>query len=63
MVESEGVITSFFKIGRIKIEVGSTNSNESPIHKYLEKNREGIHHLAFDVEDIYSEMDRLKGRD
>jgi len=60
VVESEGVITTFFKIGENKIELVAATNSYSPIHKYLEKNREGIHHLAFDVEDIYSEMKRLK---
>ena len=60
VVESEGVITSFFKIGENKIELVAATNSHSPINKYLKKNREGIHHLAFDVEDIYSEMKRLK---
>ena len=60
VVESEGVTTSFFKIGENKIELVAATNSESPIQKYLEKNREGIHHLALDVEDIYSEMERLK---
>ena len=59
-IESEGVVTSFFEIGDSKIElVAATNSN-SPIAKYLQKNRSGIHHLAFDVNDIKKEMNRLK---
>ena len=60
MVESEGVVTSFFQIGENKIELVAATNSESPIQKYLEKNREGMHHLALDVEDIYSEMERLK---
>ena len=59
-VESEGVVTSFFKIGKNKIELVSATNSDSPIHKYLSKNREGMHHIAFDVEDISSEMQRLK---
>lgn len=59
-VESEAVTTSFFEIGESKIELLQANSETSAIHKYLEKNREGIHHIAFDVEDIYAEMERLK---
>jgi methylmalonyl-CoA/ethylmalonyl-CoA epimerase len=59
-VESEGVVTSFFQIGEIKIELVSATNSDSPIHKYLSKNREGMHHIAFDVEDISSEMQRLK---
>ncbi len=59
-VESEAVTTSFFEIGESKIELLQANSEGSAIHKYLEKNREGIHHIAFDVEDIYAEIERLK---
>ena len=59
-VESEGVSTSFFWIGNSKIELLEASNSNSAIAKYLEKNREGIHHLAFDVEDIYVEIERLK---
>ena len=59
-VESEFVSTSFFEIGESKIELLQATDEKSAIHKYLDKNREGIHHLAFDVEDIYSEIERLK---
>ena len=59
-VEYEGVITSFFQIGENKIELVAATNTDSPISKYLEKNREGMHHIAFDVEDIEKEMDRLK---
>ncbi|WP_029331390.1 methylmalonyl-CoA epimerase [Gillisia marina] len=60
-VESEGVDTSFFKVGDSKIELLAATNPESPIAKFLEKRGEGIHHLAFNVEDIQSEIDRLKG--
>jgi len=60
IVESEGVTTSFFQIGESKIELVAASNTESPISKYLEKNREGMHHIAFDVEDIEKEMERLK---
>ena len=59
-VESEGVLTSFFMNGPNKIELLQATSNESPIAKFLEKKGEGIHHIAFDVEDIYKEVERLK---
>lgn len=59
-VESEGVLTSFFQTGINKIELLSATTPESPIAKFLEKKGEGIHHIAFDVEDIYSEIERLK---
>jgi len=61
IIESEGVTTSFFQIGKSKIELVSANNSESPINKYLQKNREGMHHIAFAVEDIVKEMERLKG--
>lgn len=60
-VESEAVTTSFFEIGNSKIELLQATNESSAIHKYLEKNREGIHHIAFDVEDIFQEIERLKG--
>jgi len=59
-VESEGVLTSFFQTGANKIELLMATNPESPIAKFLEKKGEGIHHIAFDVEDIYSEIERLK---
>jgi len=59
-VESEGVKTSFFKTGESKIELlGATNEN-SPIAKFLKKKGEGIHHIAFAVEDIKKKIEELK---
>ncbi|RZS96997.1 methylmalonyl-CoA epimerase [Cecembia calidifontis] len=60
IVEGEGVKTSFFMIGNTKIELLEATRTDSPIAKYLDKKPEGVHHIAFDVEDIYLEMDRLK---
>ncbi|MFL9844243.1 methylmalonyl-CoA epimerase [Flavobacterium rhizosphaerae] len=59
-VASEGVKTSFFMNGPNKIELLEATSPDSPIAKFLEKKGEGIHHIAFDVEDIISETARLK---
>lgn len=59
-VESEHVITSFFQCGESKIELLQATSPDSAIAKFLDKNREGIHHIAFDVSDIFAEIDRLK---
>ncbi|MBC8984494.1 methylmalonyl-CoA epimerase [Pedobacter sp. N36a] len=59
-VLSEGVNTAFFQVGAHKIELLSASTAESPIAKFLEKKGEGIHHIAFDVEDILAEMQRLK---
>jgi len=59
-VESEHVSTAFFQVGETKIELLEATSPDSAIAKYLGKNRPGIHHLAFDVVDIYAEIRRLK---
>lgn len=59
-VASEGVKTSFFKSGPNKIELLQATNLESPIAKFLEKKGEGIHHIAFAVDDILSEIKRLK---
>lgn len=59
-VASEGVKTSFFQNGPNKIELLEATNADSPIAKFLEKKGEGIHHIAFDVEDIVSEINRLK---
>ena len=59
MVESENVNTSFFQIGESKIELLGATSEESAIAKYLEKRGEGIHHLAFAVKNIETEVERL----
>ncbi|PWB21641.1 methylmalonyl-CoA epimerase [Flavobacterium sp. HTF] len=60
-VLSEGVLTSFFQTGESKIELLMATNPESPIAKFLDKKGEGIHHIAFDVADIYAETERLKG--
>ena len=59
-VISEGVKTSFFKAGPNKIELLEATNPESPIAKFIEKKGEGIHHIAFAVSDIISEIARLK---
>ena len=59
-VEEEKVSTSFFKLGESKIELLEATSNESPIAKFIEKRGEGIHHIAFAVEDIRKTMAMLK---
>jgi len=58
-VASEGVKTSFFKCGESKIELLEATNESSPIAKFIEKRGEGIHHLAFAVEDIEAEIKRL----
>ena len=59
-VESEGVKTSFFMNGPNKIELLEATREGSPIAKFIDKKGAGIHHIAFDVDDIVSEMERLK---
>lgn len=60
VVDSESVSTAFFKINQTKIELLEATNNESAIARFLEKKGEGIHHIAFEVDDILSEMQRLK---
>ncbi|MEP5611511.1 MAG: methylmalonyl-CoA epimerase [Cyclobacteriaceae bacterium] len=59
-VESEQVDTSFFKVGGTKIEFLSASNSDSAIAKFIEKRGEGIHHIAFEVEDIHHELERLQ---
>ena len=61
-VESEGVRTSFFEAGPNKIELLEGTSEDSPISKFIAKKGEGIHHIAFAVDDILSEVKRLKAQ-
>lgn len=59
-VEEQGVVTSFFRTGESKIELLEPLHDQSPIHAFIEKRGEGIHHIAFEVEDIRREMERLR---
>lgn len=59
-VESEGVITSFFMVGETKIELLQATGPESPIAKFIEKKGEGIHHIAFAVDNSEEEIIRLE---
>ena len=59
-VETEQVDTSFFKVGHTKIEFLSATDENSAIAKFIEKRGEGIHHIAFEVEDIHHELKRLQ---
>ncbi len=59
-VSSEGVTTSFFQLGETKIELLEATNDDSPIAKFIQKKGEGIHHIAYEVEDITLEMQRLK---
>lgn len=59
-VESEGVSTSFFMLGETKIELVASTSENSSIAKFIEKKGEGIHHIAYAVDNIEKEMERLR---
>ncbi len=59
-VASEGVRTSFFKMGQSKIELLESLDTDGPIARFLEKRGEGVHHIAFAVDDIVAEVERLK---
>jgi methylmalonyl-CoA/ethylmalonyl-CoA epimerase len=58
-VESEGVRTSFFEVGGIKIELLEATRPDSPIAKFIERRGEGIHHLAFEADPIQDKMNQL----
>ncbi|SDF07808.1 methylmalonyl-CoA epimerase [Chitinophaga filiformis] len=60
-VESEAVQTAFFRKGETKIELLEATNPGSTIAKFVDKKGEGMHHIAFEVTDIYAEMERLKG--
>ncbi len=61
-VESEGVRTSFFEVGGIKIELLEATRPDSPIAKFIEKRGEGIHHLAFDADPVDDKMKELSSQ-
>lgn len=60
LVDGEGVETSFFQVGETKVELLQATREDSAIAKYIDRRSEGVHHVAFDVEDIHAEVDRLK---
>lgn len=60
IVESENVTTAFLKTGQTKIELLESNTEDGSIARYIIKRGEGIHHIAFEVADIFAEMERLK---
>lgn len=60
IVESEAVRTAFLQVGESKVELLEATDPGSAIAKFLEKNREGLHHIAFEVDDIDAELTRLK---
>ena len=60
VVESEGVRTSFFQLGGVKLELLEATREDSPIAKFIEKRGEGIHHLAFEVSDIKQSIEQCR---
>lgn len=60
VVEREKVSTAFFKTGDTKIELLQSTDEQGVIARFIEKKGEGVHHIAFGVEDIVAEMERLK---
>lgn len=63
VVESEGVATSFFKVGHTKIELLEATRPDSPIAKFIANKGEGIHHIAYAVTDIVQAMESLRAQD
>ena len=59
-VESEKVLTAFFKKGETKIELLESSDPDGVIARFIEKKGEGLHHIAFEIENIEAEMERLK---
>lgn len=60
IVESEKVKTAFFQTGESKVELLGATEPGSVIAKYVDRKGEGLHHVAFEVEDIYAELERLR---
>lgn len=60
VVESEGVRTSFFRLGGVKLEFLEATREDSPIAKFIEKRGEGIHHLAFEVSDLTQSIEECR---
>ena len=59
-LETQQLNVSFFKLEDTKVELLEPISEKSTVHKFLQTKGEGIHHVAFEVDDIYAEMERLK---
>jgi methylmalonyl-CoA/ethylmalonyl-CoA epimerase len=59
-VASEGVLTAFFRVGESKIELLEATNPDSAIAKFLSKNGPGFHHVAFEVDHIEAEIERLQ---
>ncbi len=62
VVENQKVETAFFNTGESKVELLGATDSDSVIQKYIDKHGEGMHHVAFEVKDIHSELKRLKNK-
>lgn len=62
IVESEGVKTAFLQVGESKIELLEATREDSPIAKFLSNSKSGFHHVAFEVDDLDAELERLAGK-
>ncbi|MEH7350533.1 methylmalonyl-CoA epimerase [Gottfriedia acidiceleris] len=62
IVEDQGVEVAFFKTNKINIELIQPLTSTNPVHKYIEKKGEGLHHIAFQVDDIEKSLFELKKR-
>ena len=60
VVENQNVTTAFFKTGETKVELLQGSTADNIIQKFIENKGEGLHHIAFEVEDIFAEIERLK---
>lgn len=63
IVPQQKVSVASFEVGDVKIELTAPTSEDSPISKFLEKRGEGIHHIAFESDNVEKELERLKGED
>ena len=60
-VDSESVTTRFYQVGETKLELLESDNENSAISKFIAKKGGGMHHIAFHVDDIFAEIERLKG--
>ena len=61
VVEEQKVKVAFFAVGESRIELLEPTSDDSPVAKFIAKNGPGVHHIAYEVEDVCAEIERLKG--
>lgn len=61
-VKSQKVKTAFFRIGEVKIELLEATDNESPVHKFIERNGEGVHHIAYATENLPDALNQISSK-